>query len=918
MSSSIIEVKKQEFEKKANAIRESEDTEHQVESYELLLSDVLLWQSKIRDFEVEIKNSLTILWNDDRYAILFWPNSEDQFNRKLDATYIREFFDGNNSDFVLAISLYGFTENAIEFARQKNGRILLIDGIDVDALCRWEWEFLEMIEFKFREMNFYNQPNVDFLTYSIKKKKKNMVVKEPLLIRLDEWLEKDTEQVPKMFRIDARARWIDFENNVIVKWPGIDNLLSNIKQDESMGTIIVSGAAGYGKSTFLYNVGYHYFLSFDSPVYYLNANSLRMETLEVVINVVMEKDEFPDGTLLLLDDIHQRPVLANKLIGAVLFSREGRVRIVGATRPPYFTELKSPLHGPYGWRQFRIHQIELHPNTIIDQVISNYMQQTNIQLSKGNIERLKKEVGRDLTVLGWVLQQMDHENRFSNPDQICDEAVIKFRINPIQQYPNDPTHAIAVVYAVTFFEQFDVVLQYNQLLNLGFHREVIDWLLKKGHIIYRREINDDSIGIGHANLARLYVNTLDRHVDLGWMEFLTQRLHSDTPLDINEIKLALLEAFFENQKVDARSGAILNIFHYFAPEIPLTSLHRDMTSMVRAVERSMDLLIAYFQRDPTGESSVSNSAFMCQVFSKLGRMDLAKQALEFILAQQRVNGEYAEFILDINRVTTVRDFEEIKKRTALEDQNPDIFTYELLTKIYGDLDKMPSLAENTDFDRFHQTWLSALVIPSIFTVLGESHPRFNQTLNTVLQNQGEDGWFYPKEFCWSTARCLINLAHVGIPVGSAVIEKGKSWLLKLQLDDGRWRSPDWRWNPDEEMTAMSLYALLKSGLEKDHPAIQRATNWLITQQKNGRWNDNAHDTGHVVEALNALEFSLTELREPLRFLERRVSSDDWYQTIIGENRRQSLEIGELANVLLDVETRYLFDYVKGILSTRAA
>lgn len=72
----------------------------------------------------------------------------------------------------------------------------------------------------------------------------------------------------------------------------------------------------------------------------------------------------------------------------------------------------------------------------------------------------------------------------------------------------------------------------------------------------------------------------------------------------------------------------------------------------------------------------------------------------------------------------------------------------------------------------------------------------------------------------------------------------------------------------------------------------------------------------MIEALNAFGFPLDRLRAPLRFVERRVSTDDWYQTVIGEERRQSLEIGELANVLLEVETRYLFDYVRDILAPR--
>src|SRR5262249_276290 len=56
------------------------------------------------------------------------------------------------------------------------------------------------------------------------------------------------------------------------------------------------------------------------------------------------------------------------------------------------------------------------------------------------------------------------------------------------------------------------------------------------------------------------------------------------------------------------------------------------------------------------------------------------------------------------------------------------------------------------------------------------------------------------------------------------IDRGCDWLLAQQTIDGSW-------TPEQEhyrngATALCVYALLKSGIRKDHPAIVRAVEWL--------------------------------------------------------------------------------------------
>jgi len=737
--------------------------------------------------------------------------------------------------------------------------------------------------------------------------------KKELLVPLEKWLNKGESNIGKMFRDDARARWVDFEQNMIIEGPETFEALDFLKSSNNQQALVIGGGAGCGKSTLLYTLGYQYIIRTNKPVYYFNVAEFQMSNIGGVVD---EAISLPEETLILFDDLHQNAVLANKVIGAIL-AEATKIRIVTTTRPPYFEEVRRVLRGPYGWRTFAIVKIELKPVGIFNSIIDKFIQTTGIQMSEGTIQKLKRDIGQDLTVLGWVLS---HISEINVVQMEYDEAVLRYRFIPILENQELGVDALALLYTIASFEQFDVRLRREFLLKLSFTEKQINNLVTAGIIVQRQDV----LEVGHANLARLYVKTLDRHIDLGWMASLVQKIKSvvgSLPNDLTELKIALINAFFKQREVTARSRAILNVFHYFSPEIRLTEIHQQMIYMVSAVERAIEMLILYFQRDPTAENSVSNSAFIGQVFSKLGRMDLAKQALDFILAQQASVSEEgsAKFILDPLRVTTVKDFGEIKRLTAEEDENPNELTIELLQRVYGKKPDLVNVASQTNFDQFHQTWLSAMVLPPIAMVYGKDHPEeyYIRTLNAVLANQDTElGWFYPAEFCWSTARCITNLVQIGIPVDSKYIRGGIDWLLRIQLKDGRWHSPDWRWNPDEEMTAMCLYALLQGGLANTHPAINRASRWIMSQERNGRWCENAHDTGHVVEALNALDFPLEKLRPPLKFLEDRVSTDDWYQTIIGKERRQSLEIGELANVLLDVETNYLFGYVREVLKSK--
>lgn len=76
------------------------------------------------------------------------------------------------------------------------------------------------------------------------------------------------------------------------------------------------------------------------------------------------------------------------------------------------------------------------------------------------------------------------------------------------------------------------------------------------------------------------------------------------------------------------------------------------------------------------------------------------------------------------------------------------------------------------------------------------------------------------------------------------INKGVRRLLRTQLRDGSWPGHQ-NYGPGE--TALNVYALLKSGVSPEHPALQRAFTWL-------EWNDpvQTYSASTVLLALGAL------------------------------------------------------------------
>jgi squalene-hopene/tetraprenyl-beta-curcumene cyclase len=105
----------------------------------------------------------------------------------------------------------------------------------------------------------------------------------------------------------------------------------------------------------------------------------------------------------------------------------------------------------------------------------------------------------------------------------------------------------------------------------------------------------------------------------------------------------------------------------------------------------------------------------------------------------------------------------------------------------------------------------------------------------VVSHQEADGSWGGIQPPWVYS--LIALKQLGHPVDSGVIKKGLDGFEGFAIEDGdTWRvqacvSPLWD-------TCLAINALLDSGMHPDHPAVARATDWLVARQilKRGDWS----------------------------------------------------------------------------------
>jgi squalene-hopene/tetraprenyl-beta-curcumene cyclase len=136
---------------------------------------------------------------------------------------------------------------------------------------------------------------------------------------------------------------------------------------------------------------------------------------------------------------------------------------------------------------------------------------------------------------------------------------------------------------------------------------------------------------------------------------------------------------------------------------------------------------------------------------------------------------------------------------------------------------------------------------SHFPGFGAGHPVVRRALDFLRRDQTTDGAWYGRwgvNYVYGTWQVLRGVACIGEDLQAPYVRRGVRWLLDHQNRDGGWGESIASYDDPSQrgagastpsQTAWALMGLLAGG-EADHPAVRRATRWLLDRQDaDGTW-----------------------------------------------------------------------------------
>jgi prenyltransferase beta subunit len=204
---------------------------------------------------------------------------------------------------------------------------------------------------------------------------------------------------------------------------------------------------------------------------------------------------------------------------------------------------------------------------------------------------------------------------------------------------------------------------------------------------------------------------------------------------------------------------------------------------------------------------------------------------------------------------------------------PERMTLELVSAYRaGDTDKILGSSVLIDGER---SWRGLVTISGIACAcVARSHVRDEASARWLLRCQNRDGGFPHTHSLavWDTVIASLALLDAGVGPGSA------TWLSSIQDAGGGWYwDAESRSTVDFDDTGYALWVLLRSGVPRTDPGVQRAIEFLHAAQspdggfatferpgttiERPYWNANAPDvTAHVLQGLHAAAASEPAMR----------------------------------------------------------
>ncbi|MGB9597750.1 MAG: prenyltransferase/squalene oxidase repeat-containing protein, partial [Candidatus Poribacteria bacterium] len=143
---------------------------------------------------------------------------------------------------------------------------------------------------------------------------------------------------------------------------------------------------------------------------------------------------------------------------------------------------------------------------------------------------------------------------------------------------------------------------------------------------------------------------------------------------------------------------------------------------------------------------------------------------------------------------------------------------------------------------------------------------------------------------WDTSLSVVTLSY--FKGYEAQIERAVKWLIENQNEDGGWAFsglPGGNLPSDADDTALSVLALLRSGINKNHNSMQNGINWLIKHQAyDGGWGTYRPGIGdvscvsitsHVISALLEAKGFDSQIDKAIRWIKSSISKQGYWKDL---------------------------------------
>lgn len=300
------------------------------------------------------------------------------------------------------------------------------------------------------------------------------------------------------------------------------------------------------------------------------------------------------------------------------------------------------------------------------------------------------------------------------------------------------------------------------------------------------------------------------------------------------------------------------------------------------------------REDATWGDNVASAIFAGEALAELGLENEWRLIAEYVRSRWILRDDSALPEHTSGETAEADDFRAIQLTMAEEDRlDPAAFRI---------------TASEVDIDRFHRTWVLGLLAGFEGKALVADLGRVKEIRRMIEVSQQPDGSFYPSRVPWITARVCLGLSALGESVAtSPILQRASEWLRRRApvgpFRFGSWRSGTGTWNTELQVTAMTLLALGRMGVEPSDRGVQSALAFL----KDGRseW----YRPGKEIDCSLAIEAALvlgdtwrdfsSELRSLLEWAE---DSRAWADTkvLASVSQDESSKVPAVTEALISV------------------